>query len=249
MLIIPIIFSFILIIVLLIKINSTKIKGAFGEAKVNTLVRFLGPEYISLHDVMLKNTKGFTSQIDHLILSEYGVFVIETKNYKGWIFGNEKSEKWMQVIYNEKHQFRNPVKQNWSHVYALKDLLSDFPNICYFPIVVFSGSATLKNIESSIPVIYETSLNRTIKNLSIEKCLTAEQIEQIKTIIESSDIKEKGRNKEHIQNIRHSITMRQIKMENLICPRCNGELKLRDGRNGKFYGCSNYPRCRFTMSY
>ena len=38
-------------------------------------------------------------------------------------------------------------------------------------------------------------------------------------------------------------------MKNLICPRCNGELKLRNGRNGKFYGCSNYPKCKFTMPY
>lgn len=247
MLIIPTIIFFILI--LFLKLKSTKIKGSIGELKVNTVLKFLNSEYISLHNVMLKNAKGFTSQIDHLVLSEYGIFVIETKNYKGWIFGNENAENWMQIIFNEKHSFRNPVKQNWSHVYALKELLSDFPYIRYFPIVVFSGKASLKDIKSSVPVIYESSLKRTIKNLSIEKCLTSELIERIKKIIESSEITEKNRNKEHIQNIRHTITMRQIKMENLICPRCNGELKLRKGRNGKFYGCSNYPKCRFTMSY
>ena len=65
-----------------------------------------------------------TSQIDHLVLSEYGIFVIETKRYKGWIFGSEKAENWTQVIFKEKHQFRNPVKQNWSHVYALKSVLT-----------------------------------------------------------------------------------------------------------------------------
>ena len=55
--------------------------------------------------------------------------------------------------------------------------------------------------------------------------------------------------KEQVKNIKQNIVEKQLKMENLICPRCNGELKLRNGRNGKFYGCSNYPRCRFTMPY
>ena len=84
-------------------------------------------------------------------------------NFKRWIFGNENAENWMQVIFKEKHTFRNPVKQNWSHVYALKDALVDFPQATYYPIVVFAGDATLKSIESSVPVIYRHALNDTIR--------------------------------------------------------------------------------------
>ena len=244
-----IIFVLFLILFLFLKLNSAKIKGSFGEAKVNAVLHFLGSEYITMNDVLLRNSKGSTSQIDHLVLSEYGIFVIETKNYKGWIFGNEKAENWMQVIFKEKHQFRNPVKQNWSHIYALKSVLSDFPCAKYFPIVVFSGSASLKDIESSVPVIYTNELNSTIRRYSTEKCLTAEQVSLIKHRLESAEITERGSRKEHIQNIRQNVMERQMKMENLICPRCNGELKLRIGRNGKFYGCSNYPQCHFTMPY
>lgn len=156
----------VLILVIVFKINSSKIKGSVGEFKVNTRLNFLGNEYISLNDILIKSSNGNTSQIDELVLSEYGIFIIETKNYKGWIFGNEKSENWTQVIFKEKHTFRNPIKQNWSHVYALKNVLSEFPNIHYFPIVVFTGDATLKGIESTVPVIYSNRLNSTIKNLS-----------------------------------------------------------------------------------
>ena len=138
---------------------------------------------------------------------------------------------------------------NWSHVYALKNVLSEFPNIHYFPIVVFTGDATLKGIESTIPVIYSNRLNSTIKNLSSEKCLSQTEVEKIKSILESVEIIEKMARKEHVKNIKQNIVEKQLKMENLICPRCNGELKLRNGRNGKFYGCSNYPRCRFIMPY
>ncbi|MCR5291132.1 MAG: NERD domain-containing protein [Treponema sp.] len=239
----------VLILVIVFKINSSKIKGSVGEFKVNTRLNFLGNEYISLNDILIKSSNGNTSQIDELVLSEYGIFIIETKNYKGWIFGNEKSENWTQVIFKEKHTFRNPIKQNWSHVYALKNVLSEFPNIHYFPIVVFTGDATLKGIESTVPVIYSNRLNSTIKNLSSEKCLSQTEVEKIKSILESVEITEKMARKEHVKNIKHNIVEKQLKMENLICPRCNGELKLRNGKNGKFYGCSNYPRCRFTMPY
>ena len=240
---------FILIIVIVLKINSSKIKGSIGEAKVNTRLNFIGKEYIVLKDILIKSSNGYTSQIDELVLSEYGLFVIETKNYKGWIFGNEKAENWTQVIYKEKHTFINPIKQNWSHIYALKSLLSDYPNIKYHPIVVFSGNATLKSIESSIPVIYSNKLNSTIRKLSFEKCLSIDELNKIQTILESSELKERNARKEHIKNIKQHVREKKIKMANLICPRCNGELKLRNGRNGKFYGCSNYPKCRFTMSY
>lgn len=240
---------FILIIVIVLKINSSKIKGSIGEAKVNTRLNFLGKEYIVLKDILIKTSDGYTSQIDELVLSEYGLFVIETKNYKGWIFGNEKAENWTQVIYKDKHTFRNPIKQNWSHIYALKSVLSDYPNIRYHPIVVFSGNATLKSIESSVPVIYSNRLNSTIRRLSFEKCLSIDEVNKIQTILESSELKERNARKEHIKNIKQNVREKKIKMANLICPRCNGELKLRNGRNGKFYGCSNYPRCRFTMPY
>ena len=186
----------VLILVIVFKINSSKIKGSVGEFKVNTRLNFLGNEYISLNDILIKSSNGNTSQIDELVLSEYGIFIIETKNYKGWIFGNEKSENWTQVIFKEKHTFRNPIKQNWSHVYALKNVLSEFPNIHYFPIVVFTGDATLKGIESTVPVIYSNKLNSTIKNLSSEKCLSQTEVEKIKSILESVEITEKMARKE-----------------------------------------------------
>ena len=239
----------IVIIVIIFNVNSSKIIGSVGELKVNTKLSFLNSDYITLHDIMIKGTNDFTSQIDHLVLSEYGIFVIETKNYKGWIFGNEKSEYWTQVLFEERHQFRNPIKQNWGHIYALKNVLFEYKDINYYPIVVFSGNATLKEIESSVPVIYKSSLNSTIKNYSIEKCLTKNEVMQIMALLESKQITDKDTKKDHIKKIYQSVSEKQFKMENLICPKCNSELKLREGKYGKFYGCSNYPKCKFTMKY
>lgn len=237
------------VIFILLRIYAPKIKGSVGEFKVNTRLKFLDNEYKVLKDILIKSSNGYTSQIDELVLSEYGIFVIETKNYKGWIFGNEKSENWTQVIFKDKNSFRNPIKQNWSHIYALKNVLSDFPNVKYFPIVVFSGSATLKGIESSVPVIYDNNLNSTIRRLSSEKCISPDEVIRIQSILETAEITEKSARKEHVKNIKQNVAEKEFKKKNLICPRCNGELKLRNGKAGKFYGCSNYPRCKFTMSY
>lgn len=239
-------FSFIFFL----KFNATKIKGCFGEKNISKRLKKLdSTKYVLLNDILIKNEKGNTSQIDHIVVSVYGVFIIETKNYKGWIFGNEKVEKWSQVIYKKKNFFRNPVKQNWSHVYALKSLLKDYNNIRYIPIVVFAGSAVLKQIVSSVPVIYDYEITNFIQEYPVERCISFEDVKQIISILQNADLEDKEIRKKHVNNIHKTVVERQIKMENLICPRCNGDLKLRNGKNGKFYGCSNYPKCRFTMPY
>lgn len=231
-----------------LKICTPNIKGKISEFRIASRLLLLDQNnYIILNNVILRTKNEKTVQIDHIVISIYGIFVIETKNYKGWIFGNEAAENWMQIIYREKNQFRNPVKQNWSHIYALKELLSDFPNAKFIPIVAFSINADLKKINSSVPVIYETKILRTIEKESKEEILSHDEIEKIFRIIESSNIESKETEKEHVENIHKTIIERQLREENLICPKCGAELKLRSGKYGKFYGCPNYPYCKFTM--
>lgn len=231
-------------------LNAIKIKGWLGEKNIsNRLEKLDADKYITINDILIKNEKGNTSQIDHLVVSVYGLFVIETKNYKGWIFGNEKNEKWCQVIYRQKNFFRNPVKQNCSHVYALKSILKDYSDLRYVPIVVFAGSAVLKQIVSNVPVIYDYEIANFIREYPVERCISFEDVQKIVSILQNANIEDKEIRKSHVNNIHKTVVERQIKMKNLICPRCNGELKLRNVRGGKFYGCSNYPRCRFTMPY
>jgi len=186
-------------------------------------------------------------QIDHLILSVYGIFVIETKNYSGWIFGNEKSEYWTQVIYKDKFRFYNPIKQNWSHVYALKKLLHEYKEVNYYPIVVFAGDGELKGINASVPVIYGFELNRTIMDLSNSHCLSLQQIEEIKEILNVNKATHGKIKEEHTSKVKNIVKVKEIKEANLICPRCNSELVLRHGKYGGFYGCSNYPNCKYTL--
>lgn len=228
--------------------NRAKIKGRIGEISVASHLNLLNHnDYKILNNVILQTKNGGTVQIDHIIVSVYGIFVIETKNYKGWIFGNENAEQWMQVIYKEKNQFRNPIKQNWSHVYALKNLLADFSNVKFIPIVVFTGGGILKEISASSIVVYDTRLLRAIKNESREENLSQKEIDGIIQLIESHNIEDRKTEKQHVENIHKTIFENRLKVKNQICPKCGNELKLRSGKYGKFYGCSNYPYCKFTM--
>lgn len=99
--------------------------GRFGERFVSRKLHKLDPaHYRILNDLMLPS-KGNSSatQIDHVVVSNYGIFCIETKAYKGWIFGNANQEHWTQVIYRYREKFYNPLRQNYAHARAIEDLI------------------------------------------------------------------------------------------------------------------------------
>jgi hypothetical protein len=98
--------------------------GAAGERRVNaTLSRQLNEQdYILLEDLTLPTSHG-TTQLDHIVLSRFGIFVIETKNMSGWIFGGENQARWTQVIRRHKSQFQNPLRQNHHHLKVVQNLL------------------------------------------------------------------------------------------------------------------------------
>ncbi len=128
-------------------------------------------------------------------------------------------------------------------------MLVDFPNVKFIPIVVFTGSGILKEISANSIVVYDTRLLRVIKNESREEILSQEEVNGIIQLIELNNIEDRKTEKQHVKNIQKNITENRLKAKNQICPKCGNELKLRSGKYGKFYGCSNYPYCKFTMKY
>ena len=105
--------------------------------------RFLDKDkYHILENITLPVGDGST-QIDHVIISVYGVFVIETKNMTGWIFGDARQKYWTQTIYKHKSKFQNPLHQNFKHVRVLQDLLG-LNQYQIHSVVVFIGDSTLK---------------------------------------------------------------------------------------------------------
>jgi hypothetical protein len=122
-----------------------KFRGSFGESMTSALSKIaLGDEYTVIKGVIIPDGNEGTTQIDQVILSPYGIFVIEVKNMTGWIFGKEHDKKWTQSFRGgKKYSFQNPLHQNYKHIICLSDLL-EIPKEHFFNIVVFGPDATLK---------------------------------------------------------------------------------------------------------
>lgn len=95
-------------------LKSAWFKGWLGEALVKLSAKLWLPAdtYQPIHNVTLP-TEGGSTQIDHIFVSRFGVFVVETKNMKGWIFGSERQAMWTQKIYKKTYKFQNPLRQNY----------------------------------------------------------------------------------------------------------------------------------------
>ncbi|HCT64757.1 MAG TPA: NERD nuclease [Lachnospiraceae bacterium] len=231
-----------MIISTLLKVMAPKIKGWVGETAVASILASLPKEeYKVLNNVMLQTNHG-TTQIDHVVISIYGIFVIETKNYKGLITGGENSEKWTKNMYGKKYPFRNPLKQNYGHVKALEELL-ELPESKFVPIIVFSVNATLK-VKTDKLVVYTVKLKRAIQSFT-EKLFEKSELDGIVEQITSSNIDSKETRKEHVTNIHNNIAADKQSIKQGLCPRCGGALVQRKGKYGTFLGCSNYPKCRY----
>lgn len=224
------------------------LKGTFGEKRVSHILAKLPKErYEVFNDVMIKTEHG-TTQIDHVVVSHYGVFVIETKTMTGWIYGSENDKYWTQNIYGNKYQFYNPVFQNNGHVRALRKVLDDNGRIFIYPIVAFSRQASLRIYLKESCVIYWRQLQRTIESFS-ERRLTDEQVHYVgnKLYENRIDTSEKGVKEEHKKNVRAAKTYSKNRPDSMICPKCGGFLTLKQGKYGNFFGCSNYPNCSYTQ--
>ena len=221
--------------------------GKFGEWSVARRLEQLPKEaYHVFNDVTLPTPKG-TSQIDHLVVSRYGLFVIETKNYKGWIYGGENSEQWTQNIYGRKYSLYNPILQNAGHVRALRRVLKEFGEVPIVPIVAFSqrGSVNVQTTEAH--VVYWSDVKLVIGQYGEPK-LSPETVVAICKMIESKRFDSTRETAQmHRQNARRAKEQKIDAIDSGRCPRCGGRLVLRNGRYGRFWGCSNYPRCRFTI--
>ncbi len=217
-------------------------KGKRGERRVaKALERYAENNggYI-INDVIIPNPNGGTSQIDHVLFCKEGIVVVETKNYGGRLYGKADQQKWTQVLAygNTKNKMYNPLLQNKTHIYNLKQIIGG--SFEYHSCVVIIR-ANLDYLDAEDEVFTLREFRNALNDLNNSKYSD----EQIKTAY--NKLLEYKNNpiataKEHVQNIKE--TQRDIKKN--ICPRCGGKLVLRTSKNGnQFYGCSNYPKCKF----
>jgi hypothetical protein len=235
------------IVLVVAVVNSPWFKGAIGEALVRLAARLRLPSetYHRFHNVTLRTPDG-TTQIDHIIVSRFGVFVVETKHMKGWIFGTERDAQWTQKIFRRSFKFQNPLRQNYKHMKALEAAL-DIPSNVIHSVIVFSGASTFK---TSLPanVVRGGRYIRYLKSFQ-HQVLSGVQVNEILVRIQASRLPESlSTRSQHIENLR----ARRDPLAERNCPRCGNRMVLRTAKQGanagsQFWGCSAYPECKVVQ--
>ncbi len=219
--------------------------GDIGEiAFFQFAAEYLDSNYNILGNIVLKTHNG-TTQIDQIIISKFGIFVIEIKNYKGWIFGNENSSQWTQALISGKYRFQNPLRQNYKHIKTLQNLLQ-YPDNFFKSLIVFSAESEFKTplpinvVNCGEDFIYLIESHQTI-------LLSDDEVKSIIQIIEKHCLTPEE-HQQHIQKIKNQYNSAD---ENNPpdCPNCGNKMILRMAKSGtntgnKFWGCSKYPYCK-----
>lgn len=231
--------------------KSSWFKGVAGEFVVNFSLEFQldKDKYRLIKNVTLPTEDGST-QIDHIIVSEFGVFVVETKNMKGWIFGSPIQKTWTQKIYKHSNKFQNPLHQNYKHLKTLETLLGLNEQQLH-SVIVFVGDSTFKT-EMPENVTYGGGYARYIKSKRTP-VLTASQVVEITEKIEQGRIPSSFKtNREHVRHVKNIVAEKE-KSDIQGCPKCGSTMVLRETKQGqnvgmKFWGCTKFPQCRGTMN-
>lgn len=232
-----------IIVAIIVKKNMTQVVGFAGEYWVQKELNKLPGEYLFLSDVMLE-IEGKTTQIDHIVFSKYGIFVIETKQRNTYITGNEHDKYWIVKAGRKKHYMYNPIHQNYGHKKAIEKILGLDDNQV-IDIVCVSGQANLR-IKSNKVVRVE----RLVDRILFEKEEKIQDYVSMAHRINAMNIVDKKYRKQHIEDIKENINnnteelIKEVVMNR--CPRCGNELVIRKGKTGEFVGCLSFPKCRYT---
>ena len=178
---------------------KSSFKGFLGETVINVAMwlKLEKDVYHRLNGITLPRANGGSTQIDHIIVSVYGIFVIETKNYKGWIYGSENQRQWTQVFSNgSKFKFQNPLHQNYLHIKTLADLLG--LELSYFhSMISFIGECELKTRDELPEHVLTSGMVSYVKKKQ-DKILTEDEVTSIVEQIESSRFSKSWRtNRQH----------------------------------------------------
>lgn len=181
-----------------------KDKGCRGEYRTSQQFEKLIPNAKMLFNTYINKNETETTEIDIIVISKYGIYVVENKNYKGWIFGDEKSQKWCQHLNKKKKFFfYNPIKQNNTHIESLRTLLKE--NNLEKEIrsyVCFNGNAVFKKMNVTSPNIVVTKSIDLYKHIdkSVE-CITSEEVNKIYTLLKPYTKVSEDKKQQHIDNI------------------------------------------------
>ena len=243
-------------------------KGLLGEFCTYKYLNPLDGYKRYLFNLYIPTSNGETTELDVVLLHESGIYVLESKNYSGWIFGTETQQYWTQTLSSgkgrsQKNRFFNPILQNKGHLKWLQAFLAD-QSLPFYSFIVFSEHCELKNITLTSGKHFVVKGNNLLSAIQQNasktgRKLTSSQIDLLfKKLYPLTQIDD-ARKMMHIRNIQQKTqnnaskvtpTTPTANVEKTVCPRCGGKLVMRTVTRGsrqgqRFWGCSNYPECKY----
>lgn len=218
------------------QIKTKGLRGVKGELLVQAVLdgAIQGEKYV-INNITARDENGNTFDIDHVLINKFGIWVIETKNYAGTVIGNEDDKEWIYRINGQEERRKNPIKQNKTHIYRLKEYLKEDWKV-FHNLVVFAGEARI--FVSSDSICFPETLVEKV-NKKTDVLLTSarmkncyEKIQKLKTDFAVSE-------REHVQAM-------YIK-KHTKCPLCGAELVTKYSANGTFKVCTNERRCAYSL--
>ncbi|MCQ2794414.1 MAG: NERD domain-containing protein [Bacilli bacterium] len=192
----------ILVIIFVLAATKNKRRGKRGERYVSRIL----DEYLKTHDgyvindVIIANLNGKTSQIDHILFTPYAIFVIETKNYSGYIYGSLDQQYWTQVLNPQtKNRLFNPIKQNKTHCSRIGGILNQRYSI--ISCVVFAQN-NIENIRGCENYVHNASDLLSYLERYKRVVFTNKRLEEMYNKINEYKIHPICTEKEHVDRIR-----------------------------------------------
>ncbi|WP_051219990.1 nuclease-related domain-containing protein [Rheinheimera baltica] len=185
---------------------GARIKGALAERQLHRiLLRELPTSYQHYRNLVIPTAKGDLTEVDHLVVSAYGIFVIEVKNYRGWIFGGEKQPQWTVQRFRSKNQFMNPLRQNYKHTEAVKHLLglNGKDTEAVHSVVAFSQRAEFK-FQIPANVMYTDLVGDYINRFN-QPCFSDEQLRQFSSRLNMALSSRKVLTKMHLAQVKAEV--------------------------------------------
>lgn len=226
-------------------LRSARAIGLRGEWRVQRMLRrgLDSSLYVALHNVTLRTIDGNSTQIDHVVVSRFGIFVIETKNLKGCIEGSEHAAQWTQNLHNVSFAFQNPLRQNYHHTQALQNTLAVASEKMH-SVIVFVGRGSLAD-ELPANVTQGADCVRFIRSF-VEPQWSSIQVQQLVDQLQMKRLSPtRATQRLHLRQLkkRHSAKAQRR------CTDCGHPMVLRTARTGiwegqHFWGCSCYPKCQ-----
>ena len=185
---------------------------------------FFGKYGKTLKNIYVPKKDGTTSEIDVLFITQKGIFVLESKNYSGWIFGDENCLNWTACLSNgKKNKFYNPIKQNQTHIKWLKKYLESFGfvNVAFFSVIVFSERCELKKVtaeKSEAKVLKRKQLFEYILDIwrKVPDVLSQVEAEIITDVLRKLTNVSDEEKKKHVEQVSKNRVEKEVLRESVI---------------------------------